>query len=140
MAERMAWVGSFFLDGTILPPAAKALTGLIVARELDSDYVWHASAAIARGAGIEPKLIHALETGAATTRLPREHEALFDFCYQLLRGNHHVTDATYESVVKHYGVPAAVQIAAILGYYVMMGLTANAFDVAPDGDVTRPAL
>jgi hypothetical protein len=37
-------------------------------------------------------------------------------------------------------VPTAVQVAAILGYYVMMGLVANAFDVAPDGDDTRPAL
>jgi 4-carboxymuconolactone decarboxylase len=140
MAERMAYVGGFFLDGTILTPAVKALTGLIVARELDSDYVWHASLATARAAGVQPKLIEALEQGSAMTTLSREHTALFDFCYQLLRGNHHVTDATYQSVVSQYGVPAAVQIAAVLGYYVMMSLTANAFHVAPDGEATRPAL
>ena len=140
MAERMAYVGDFFLDRTLLAPAVKALTGLIVARELDSDYVWHASLAIAHGTGIDPKMIEALEKGGAVPALSSEHEALFDFCYQLLRGNHHVTNATYESVVKHHGVKAAVQIAAILGYYVMMGLAANAFDVAPDGDATRPAL
>jgi 4-carboxymuconolactone decarboxylase len=140
MAERMAYVGGFFLDGTILPPAVKALTGLIVARELDSDYVWHASADIARRAGIDGKLIDALEKGAAVAGLSREQDALFEFCYQLLRGNHHVTDATYESVISHFGAPIAVQVAAVLGYNVMMALAANAFDVAPDGDVTRPAL
>lgn len=140
MAERMAWVGAFFLDGTILSPTLKALTGLIVARELDCDYVWKASLDLARGASVDPRLIGAVEEGTAVTGLSQEHEALFDFCYQLLRGNHHVTDTTYDSVVSHFGVPVAVQVAAMLGYYVMMGLTANAFDVAPCGDSSRPAL
>ena len=117
-----------------------ALTGLIVARELDSDYVWNASLSIARGATIDPKLIEAVEKGTGLAAVSQEHEALSDFCYQLLRGNHHVTDATYQAFIKQFGVPAAVQIAAILGYYVMMGLAANAFDVAPDGDHTKPAL
>ena len=57
MAERMAYVGEFFLDRTILPPDVRALTGLIVARELDSDYLWNASPSIAGGANIDPKLI-----------------------------------------------------------------------------------
>ncbi len=140
MAERMAHVGAFYLDGTILTPASRALTGLIVARELDSDYVWNASVGLARAAVIDPRLIDGLEKGGTIAGLTQEQEALFDFCYQLLRGNHHVTDATYESIVSHFGVPTAVQIAANLGYNVMMALAANAFDVAPDGDDTRPAL
>ena len=140
MAERMAHVGAFYLEGTILTANLQALTGLIVARELDSDYVWNVSLSIARGAKIDPKLIEELEKGTGLAALSQEHEALLDFCYQLLRGNHHVTDATYKSVISHFGVPAAVQIAAILGYYVMMALAANAFEIAPDGDDTRPAL
>jgi hypothetical protein len=43
-------------------------------------------------------------------------------------------------VIATFGVPAAVQIAATLGYLVMMGLVANAFDVPPAGDDARPAL
>jgi 4-carboxymuconolactone decarboxylase len=140
MAERMAHVGAFYLDGTILTPSLKALTGLIVARELDSDYVWNASLSIARGARIDPKLVDAVEKGNAVTGVSPEHEALFDFCYQLLRGNHHVSDSTYHAVISRFGVPTAVQIATILGYYVMMALAANAFELAPDGDETRPAL
>jgi 4-carboxymuconolactone decarboxylase len=140
MAERIAYVGGFFLDATVLTPESRALTGLIVARELDSAYVWNASLDIARRANIDPNLVDSVEKGAAVSGLSAGREALFDFCYHLLRGNHHVPNATYESVVSHFGVAAAVQIAAMLGYYVMMGLVANAFNVTPDGDDTRPAL
>ena len=65
---------------------------------------------------------------------------LFDFCHQLLRGNHHVTGTTYGAAVAQFGVAATVQIAATLGYFVMMGLVANAFELAPVGDDSRPAL
>ena len=57
-----------------------------------------------------------------------------DFCHQLLRGNHHVSDETYRAAVDHLGVPATVQIAATVGYFVMQAVLLNAFEIAPEGD------
>jgi 4-carboxymuconolactone decarboxylase len=140
VAERVANIGAFILYETTLPPAVRMLTWLIAARELDCNYAWHAGVYAARAAGVEDVLIAGLEHGELPAGVTGEEKALFDFCHQLLRGNHHVDETTYLSAVDHFGVPSTVQIAATIGYIVMMSLVANAFDIAPPGDDSRPAL
>ena len=140
VAERVANIGAFILYETILPPAVRTLTWLIAARELDCNYAWHAGVDAARAAGVGDGLIAGLENGKLATDITGAEKALFDFCHQLLRGNHHVSETTYRAAVDHFGMPATVQIAATIGYIVMLSLVANAFDVAPPGDDSRPAL
>jgi len=140
VAARVANIGAFFLYETILPPTLRPLTWLITARELDCNYAWRAGMNAARAAGVGAALIAGLENDRLPSALTAEEKTLFDFCYQLLRGNHHVSDATYCTTVDHFGVPASVQIAATIGYVVMLGLVANAFDIMPVDDASRPAL
>lgn len=140
VAERVANIGAFILYETVLSPAVRMLTWLIAARELDCDYAWHAGVDVARAAGVGDALIAGLVSGKLAAGLSGEEKALFDFCQQLLRGNHHVDATTYRAAVDQFGVPATVQIAATIGYIVMMSLVANAFDIAPPGDDSRPAL
>lgn len=139
VAERVANIGAFILYESVLAPEVRMLTWLIAAREFDCDYVWQANVDAARAAGVGDALIAGLESGKVAG-LSGEEQALFDFCHQLLRGNHHVDEATYRAAVDRFGVSAAVQIAATVGYVVMMSLVANAFDIAPPGDDSRPAL
>ena len=140
MAERIAHIGGHFVFETTLPAPVKMLTWLIAARELDSDYTWRAGVDAARAAGTPATLVTALEQGAEPQHLGAEQKTVLDFCRQLLRGNHHVSEATYQDAVRHFGVPATVQIAATLGYVVMMSLLANAFALTlPEGE-SRPAL
>lgn len=140
VAERMANIGAFFLYETALPPALRALTWIIAARELDCNYSWDAGVRAARASGLAETLINALENGNLPPDISEEHKVVFDFCHQLLRGNHHVSKAAYQAAVNRFGVPATVQISATLGYIAMMSLVANAFDVAPTGDGAKPAL
>lgn len=138
VAERVANIGAFFLYETALPPAVSALVWLLGARELDCPYAWHAAVAAARAAGVGPAQIEGIEQG----RPPEGEEAgqVATFCLQLLRGNHHVDDRTHDAVVARFGIPAAVQIAATLGYIVMMSLLANAFELTPAEDDDGPQL
>jgi 4-carboxymuconolactone decarboxylase len=140
VAERVANIGAFILYETILPPAVRTLTWLIAAREFDCNYVWTASVDAARAAGVADGLIARLENGKLATDITGAEKALFDFCHQLLRGNHHVSETTYRAAVDHFGMPATVQIAATIGYIVMLSFVANAFNVAPPGDDSTPAL
>lgn len=140
VAERVASIGAFFLYETLLPPEVSALVWLLGARELDCAYTWRAAAAAARAAGVEPALVECLEHGRPLTAGGADAAMLAGFCRQLLRGNHHVDDQTHDAVVARFGVPAAVQIAATLGYIVMMSLLANAFELAPEEDAAGPAL
>jgi 4-carboxymuconolactone decarboxylase len=140
VATRIASIGAFFLYETILPPKVKALIWLITARELDCNYIWQSSVNAARAAGIGAELIASIESGRAPPGLAAGDTLLFDFCYQLLRDNHHVSDTVYQAVIAEFGTAATVQIAATVGYIVMLGVVANAFDIAPPPDDSQPAL
>jgi hypothetical protein len=94
----------------------------------------------AHAAGIGAELIASIESGRAPPGLAAGDTLLFDFCYQLLRDNHHVSDTVYQAVIAEFGTAATVQIAATVGYIVMLGVVANAFDIAPPPDDSQPAL
>ena len=140
VAERIAAIGEFFLYQTILPPAAKALAWLVTARELDCNYAWRSGVAAARAAGIDAGLIEALEHGKPLVGASDEERTLVDFCHQLLRGNHHVSETTYDAVISRFGVKKAVQISTAVGYVAMMSLIVNPFEIPTLGDHIRPAL
>lgn len=140
VADRMATVGAFFLYETVLPPALRGLVWLTTAREFDCEYAWQGSVHHARAAGLSQTLIDAIESGAARPAVSAEQATAIAFCLELMRGNHHVCDATYNAAVNHFGVQATIQIAATLGYFAMMCCVANAFELAPPTDDTRPAL
>ena len=140
VAARVANVGDFVLYHSVLPPAAKALAWLATAREFDCNYAWDAGMGPARAAKLDAKLVAALEQGRPLAAAAGEHKALLDFCRQSLRGNHHVSEETYQDVLKRYGVQATVQIAVTVGYIAMMCMVANAFEAPPVGDESKTAL
>ena len=118
----------------------KTLTWLSAAREFDCNYVWQASVNAARTAGVGTALIAALENDRLPPGLAAADQLLFEFCYQLLRDNHHVGETTYQAMIGEFGTAATVQIAATIGYVVMLSVVVNAFDIAPPQDDQRPAL
>lgn len=140
VAARVANIGDFVLYHSVLPRATQTLAWLIAAREFDCNYAWDAAVRHARAAKVDSKLIEAIEHGKPVAALAGEHRVLFDFCRQLLRGNHHVVEETYQAAVRQYGVSGTVQISVTVGYFAMMSLVANAFNVPPAGDDAKPAL
>lgn len=140
VAERIAAIGEFFLYQTILPAGPKTLAWLITARELDCNYAWVSGAVAARAAGIDSQVIDSIEHGRAAAAATEEQQPVIDFCYQLLRGNHHLSDATYEAAVSRFGVQKTVQISTAVGYVAMMSLIVNPFEIPTAMDETRPTL
>jgi 4-carboxymuconolactone decarboxylase len=140
IAERIASIGEFFLYQSVLPAAPKALAWLLTARELDCAYTWSAGVRAARVAGLDARLIQALEQSSSLEHANAEQKVLVEFCQQLLRGNHHVGQPTYDAARALFGTKALVQITTGVGYVAMMSLIANAFRIAPAEDDTRPAL
>ena len=140
VAARVANIGTFFLYETILSSRVRTLIWLLAAREVDCNYAWQTSLTPARTAGIDAAVLAALENDRAMTALAGADKLLCRFCYQLLRANHHVDDSTYQAMIGEFGTPATAQIAATIGYIVMLSLVANAFEIAPACDDQRPAL
>jgi 4-carboxymuconolactone decarboxylase len=140
VAERVAAVGEPILYDTLLPPPAKALTWLITAREFDCDYEWALAEHAAQKAGIPDALVRTIGRREPLTGLDDEQQVLADLCHQLLRGNHHVDDATYRAAVAKFGVPGTVRVAATIGYFAMHAVVLNAFEVNPKEEKSEPLL
>jgi 4-carboxymuconolactone decarboxylase len=138
VAARVAHVGNFLLYETVLPPAVKTLTWLIAARDYDCDYEWAAFVGHAQKAGVPQALIEAIAKREPLPGMSKEQALLLDFCQQLLRGNHHVSDESYRATVEHFGVAATVQIAASIGYFVMWAFLLNAFEIEPKAEAEYP--
>ena len=140
LADRVAVVGEPLVYGKAIPAPARALVWLLTAAEFDCDYEWAFARAAAEEAGLPAALVDAAGRRLPLTGAMPELEAVADFCHQLLRGNHHVNDGVYRATVERFGVPATVQIAATVGYFVMQAALLNAFEIGPEGDATELVL
>jgi 4-carboxymuconolactone decarboxylase len=140
LADRIAVVGEPLLYGSAIGAPARALVWLLTAAELDCDYEWVMARAAAQAAGLPSALIEAAGRRQALPGATPEQRVVADFCHQLLRGNHHVSDEAYRAAIERFGVPATVQIAATIGYFFMQAALINAFDVRPEGDPSELVL
>jgi 4-carboxymuconolactone decarboxylase len=140
LADRVAVVGEPLLYGAAIPEPARALTWLVTAAELDCDYEWTVARAAAQAAGLPAALIDAAGRRQPLAGATADLKAAADFCHQLLRGNHHVSEEAYRATVERFGVPATVQIAATVGYFVMQAVLLNAFEILPEGEPSELVL
>jgi len=140
IADRLASIGDFLLFDTVVAPPVRTLTWLIAAREYDCEYAWAAAVPLARKAGVQENLIDAIWNRKPLPDVTHEQQLLIDFCHQLLRGNHHVSERSYRATVDHFGIAATVQIAATVGYFVMMAFVFNAFEIQPNNAESEPLL
>lgn len=140
VATRIANVGDFILYDSVLEPSVKYLAMLIAAKALDADYIWDSVLPHAERAGVSAGVLSALSAGGEPDPGSNEEQLVLRYCTKLLTGNHHVDDETHRQVVECFGVPAAVQISYTVGYCIMLGFIANAFEVEYDSNESQIVL
>jgi 4-carboxymuconolactone decarboxylase len=136
LADHAQALGAFCRFGTGLPPRLSELAIITAGAFWRAKFEWHAHAPMAIKAGIAPAAVEAIRTGK-TPQFSRDDEAaVHAFAHELLE-TRRVSEATYRRVVDALGRKAVVELAGILGYYSLVSLTLNAFEVplppgAPD--------
>jgi len=124
-----------FMTG--VPPRLSELAIIVTARQWRAQYEWQAHAALAEQAGVKPKTIEDVQRGRAPKSAPADERAIHDFVIELYKTKR-ISDRMYNRVVKILGEPATVELVGILGYYVMVSMTLNVFNVLPDPDRPVP--
>ena len=107
---------------------------LTVARSWSAQYEWYAHEPGARKAGVSEAAIEALRAGRADPPFTQEDERIvFTFTDELVRTKH-VSDPTYARALTIFGEELLIELVAAIGFYNLISVVLNAFDVAiPDG-------
>lgn len=125
--ERIAHLGTYIRYGSSLPASIRECIILAVARETSCEFEWVGHEPQAREAGISEKTIDALRIGEDPSSPNEDENAVISFVYENLR-NQRVTDGTFRKVQDLFGTEKTTEIAATIGYYVMLANIINAFD------------
>jgi 4-carboxymuconolactone decarboxylase len=132
LARHAQSLGAFARYGTELPPVLSELAILVTARLWSSGFEWRHHAPIAARAGLPQDVIDAIGEGRRPAFDDPVQRAVFDTAVELHR-DRSLTDETYAAALDALGLKGLVELVGICGYYTLISMTINVFDV-PQGE------
>jgi len=139
LAARTAHLVGYSLFSTDFPAEVKELAICTVAREMDCPFEWAAHADHARKAGVREEALEMIRDRIAPARLTEGEAQVVCYVQELLRTPHRVTPATFDALKERLGVTRLVELTGIVGAYVALACSLNAFDVpTPPGREVLP--
>ena len=134
LADKAQKLGQFCRYESSLPKHLSELAILVTGRFWHAEFEWWAHKRIGLDAGLDAKIIEALRQRRIPKFKSDEERIVYEFATQLHR-DHRVGDTTYAEAVAAFGEVGAVDLVGILGYYTLISMTLNAFQVPlPDGE------
>ena len=136
LADQAQKLGAYARYNSSLPPHLSELAILVTGSIWKADFEWCAHVGPARDAGIPEAVIEAIRIGAE----PPLEDGPSRAVYAVARDMHEcrrLSSDTYEAARTALGEQGLVDLIGILGYYTLISMTLNAFEVeTPDG--SRP--
>jgi 4-carboxymuconolactone decarboxylase len=132
LAHHAQALGRFARYGTELPPVLSELAILVTARLWSSGFEWRHHAPIAAKAGLSEEVIGAIGEGRRPAFDDPVQRAVFEAAVELHR-DRGLSDVTYAAALGALGLKGLVDLVGICGYYTLISMTINVFDV-PEGD------
>ena len=133
LADVAQKLGAYIRFGSLLPPRLSELAIIVTGAHYKAEYEWYAHVRFAHEAGIPEAVTEAIRVGE-TPDLPDADQRIVHKVALELTWSHGLSDATHAEAVEVLGLPAVVDLIAIVGYYGMVSLTLNCFEIpTPDG-------
>ena len=134
LADTAQKLGAYCRFGTSLPGDINELAILLTGKHWKSQFEFWAHARLALQAGLEPAIIEAVRTGAEppfTREIERVVHAVVTEYFQTRR----LSEATYRRAIETLGEAGLVDLIGVVGYYGLVSMTLNVFEVAvPEGE------
>jgi len=130
LADRAQALGRYCRYETTLEPRLSELAILVTARIWSSEFEWQAHKKIGLEVGLDAIVVETIRQGRRP-HFTREDEAVIhDFSLALLT-ERRVTDELYSRATAVLGEDRLVDLTGLLGYYSLISMTINVFEVAP---------
>jgi len=124
LLERVAKVGEYLRFDSVLDARIREFATCVAARHVTNQFEWRMHAPLAVKAGVSEAAIEALRVGARPKGLRADEEAALDFSAELL-ATHGVSEPTYAAALAQFGEQGVVELAALVGYFVMVSWLMN---------------
>lgn len=124
-------IGAALRFETELSADLRELAILLVAAEWSCEFEWSAHAPLARDAGLDEHTIDTLADGGVP-QYDSELRGLVDRAAREVFTERTITSATYRDLEDGLGRRSTFELLAIIGYYSMLALVLNGFDVRFD--------
>jgi len=134
LAERAQELGAFVRFGTAFPTVLSELAILVTARHWRAEFEWWAHKRLALEAGLDPAIVDAIARGEDPVFADADQQLVYDAATEIY-GNRTLGADTYARMVDRFDEAGVVELIGILGYYAMVSMTLNVFDVnLPSGE------
>lgn len=133
LAEPAQALGRYCRYETSLPPRLSEWAILILARHWRSEFEWWAHRAIAVKAGVKEEMIDALRDGTEVVCTHPDESLVYEFL-NVLHVQRHIPQELYDRIVHVIGEAGVIDLVGIAGYYTLISMTLNVFDVRPPED------
>lgn len=130
LAQHAQALGRYCRYETVLPPRLSELAILTLARLWGSEYEWYAHRPIALEAGVSPEIVEAIRTRTQPGFVRPDEAVVHTFLMELHR-ERKVSDALYAEAVERLGEEGVVDLVGLTGYYTLISMTINVFQVTP---------
>lgn len=130
LADHAQALGRYCRYDTSLPPRLSELAILATARVWMSEFEWAAHKPIALKVGVAPEIVEAIRTGGEPVFDQADEAIVYRFSV-MLHTERKVTDEVYSRAVDVLGKDAVVDLTGLLGYYTLISMTINVFEVPP---------
>jgi 4-carboxymuconolactone decarboxylase len=140
LAERAQRLGAFCRYDTGLPLRLSELLILVTAARWRSQAEWHIHYPIALDAGVPASVADAIRTGR-TPSFDMGEQAddalLYAFATELY-DTQRVSQPTFERTVARFGHVVTINLVGLLGYYSLVAMTLNVFEMRAEGQTELP--
>ena len=134
LGARLEAAGVGLREATALAPRLREIAILVTAKHHRAQFEWYAHAKIARDEGVAPEAIAAIKAGRAPAFPEATDAAVHAFAVELVETSR-VSDPTYAALAERLSERERVELVFVLGYYALVSMALNAFEVAlPEGE------
>jgi len=137
LANHAQRLGAFCRYNTQLELRLTELAILFTAAWWQSQAEWQIHEPIARNAGLSDEVIEALRR-RQTPAFAHSDEALIFRLGKSLYDHRRIDDELYAEAVQAFGETAMVELVGVFGYYALVAMTLNVFEVRRAGDAALP--
>lgn len=136
LAARAQALGQYCRYDSSLPQRLSELAILTMGRFWSAEFEWWAHKPIALKAGVDAAVVEAIRVGSPPP-FTHDDEAVVYEVVRSLNENHRIAPALYERAIAVLGQDRLIDLVGLAGYYTLISMTINAFEVMPPTDVTH---